>query len=105
MGLTPVCCGSLMTPILIFGLDLKPHLAIGTDLLFAAFTKLGGIVSLERHRSIDWRVLGQVALGSVPACLVSLYVPQQLGTSLIKKLWTASSASSCPSCWPAPDSN
>ena len=78
-GLTGVGGGSLMTPLLIFGFGIKPHLAIGTDLLFAAFTKLGGTVSLVQHRFIDWRVVGQVALGSVPACLVTLYILQQLG--------------------------
>jgi hypothetical protein len=43
VGLTGVGGGSLMTPILIFGFGIKPYLAIGTDLLFAAFTKGGGV--------------------------------------------------------------
>ena len=38
VGLTGVGGGSLMTPILIFGFGIKPYLAVGTDLLFAAFT-------------------------------------------------------------------
>ena len=42
VGLTGVGGGSLMTPILIFFFGVKPYLAIGTDLLFAAFTKMGG---------------------------------------------------------------
>ena len=79
VGLTGVGGGSLMTPLLIFGFGIKPHLAIGTDLLFAAFTKLGGTVSLARHRLIDWPVVARMALGSVPACLVTLYVLKQLG--------------------------
>ena len=48
VGLTGVGGGSLMTPLLIFFFGIKPHMAIGTDLLFAAFTKLGGTVSLAR---------------------------------------------------------
>ena len=79
VGLTGVGGGSLMTPILIFAFGIKPHLAIGTDLLFAAFTKMGGTVSLARHRLIDWRVVGQVALGSVPATLVTLQVLKSYG--------------------------
>ena len=74
VGLTGVGGGSLMTPLLIFGFGIKPHLAIGTDLLFAAFTKLGGTVSLARKRVIDWPVVGQMALGSVPATLITLQV-------------------------------
>ena len=79
VGLTGVGGGSLMTPLLIFGFGIKPHLAIGTDLLFAAFTKLGGTVSLTRKKLIDWRIVGQVAAGSIPASLVTLYILDQMG--------------------------
>jgi Sulfite exporter TauE/SafE. len=41
-----------MTPVLIFFFGVKPHLAIGTDLLFAAFTKMGGTVSMARQRLV-----------------------------------------------------
>ena len=94
-----------MILILIFGFGIKPHLVIGADLLFTAFTKLVGNVSLARHRLIDWREVSQVVLSSVPACLVSLHVPRQLATSLMKKLRTGLFARSCPSFWPTPDSN
>jgi len=79
VGLTGVGGGSLMTPLLIFVFGVKPHLAIGTDLLFAAFTKMGGTISLARARVIDWRIVGQVATGSIPATLVTLYFLQRLG--------------------------
>ena len=79
VGLTGVGGGSLMTPLLIFVFGIKPHLAIGTDLLFAAFTKMGGTVSLARARVVDWRIVGQMAAGSIPASLVTLYVLNRLG--------------------------
>ncbi|MES2363661.1 MAG: sulfite exporter TauE/SafE family protein [Pseudomonadota bacterium] len=79
VGLTGVGGGSLMTPLLIFFFGIKPHLAIGTDLLFAAFTKMGGTISLARARVVDWRIVGQVALGSIPATLLTLYILQRLG--------------------------
>lgn len=79
VGLTGVGGGSLMTPLLIFFFGVKPHLAIGTDLLFAAFTKLGGTVSLARSKVIDWRIVSQVAAGSIPATLVTLYILNRLG--------------------------
>jgi uncharacterized membrane protein YfcA len=50
VGLTGVGGGSLMTPILIFFFDIKPYLAVGTDLLFAAFTKMGGTI-----QSVGWK--------------------------------------------------
>src|SRR5665647_2394855 len=79
VGLTGVGGGSLMTPLLIFVFGVKPHLAIGTDLLFAAFTKMGGTIGLVRARVVDWRIVGQVASGSLPASLITLYVLHRLG--------------------------
>ena len=79
VGLTGVGGGSLMTPVLIFFFGVKPHLAIGTDLLFAAFTKMGGTVSLARQRMVPWRVVGQLCAGSIPAALAALWFLQRLG--------------------------
>jgi uncharacterized membrane protein YfcA len=79
VGLTGVGGGSLMTPLLIFGFGIKPHLAIGTDLLFAAFTKMGGTVSLARQRVVPWRLVGALSMGSIPAALITLYVLRELG--------------------------
>lgn len=79
VGLTGVGGGSLMTPLLIFFFGVKPHLAVGTDLLFAAFTKLGGTLRLARARLIDWRIVLQLSAGSLPAALLTLGVLQQLG--------------------------
>lgn len=79
VGLTGVGGGSLMTPVLIFFFGVKPHLAIGTDLLFAAFTKMGGTVSMARQRLVPWRVVGQLCAGSIPAALLALWALKELG--------------------------
>jgi len=79
VGLTGVGGGSLMTPILIFFFGVKPYLAVGTDLLFAAFTKLGGTLRLARARLIDWRIVLGLSAGSLPAALVTLFVLHRLG--------------------------
>ncbi len=79
VGLTGVGGGSLMTPLLIFFFGMKPHLAIGTDLLFAAFTKMGGSVALARARVIHWPVVLLMACGSIPASLITLYVLHRVG--------------------------
>ena len=73
VGLTGVGGGSLMTPILIFFFGVKPYLAVGTDLLFAAFTKMGGTVKLARSRLVDWRIVLHLCAGSIPAALVTLF--------------------------------
>lgn len=74
VGMTGVGGGALMTPLLIFTFGIKPSLAVGTDLLFAAFTKMGGLVNLAAERRIEWRVVGALSLGSVPASLLTLYI-------------------------------
>jgi uncharacterized membrane protein YfcA len=60
VGLTGVGGGSLMTPILIFFFGIKPYLAVGTDLLFAAFTKGAGTLSLAQA------TFGALACGLYP---------------------------------------
>lgn len=79
VGLTGVGGGSLMTPLLIFGFGIKPYLAIGTDLLFAAVTKFGGSVGLARSKAIDWPVVLLLSAGSIPAALVTIFILHQVG--------------------------
>jgi uncharacterized membrane protein YfcA len=79
VGLTGVGGGSLMTPILIFFFGVKPYLAVGTDLLFAAFTKMGGTIKLARARLVDWRIVLHLCAGSIPAALITLYILHRLG--------------------------
>jgi uncharacterized membrane protein YfcA len=81
VGLTGVGGGSLMTPILIFFFGVKPYMAVGTDLLFAAFTKMGGTLSLARQRLVPWRVVGSLCAGSIPAALITLYALHEAGAA------------------------
>jgi uncharacterized membrane protein YfcA len=73
VGLTGVGGGSLMTPILLY-FGVPPTSAVGTDLLYAAVTKSGGIYVHSKKRNIDWRVTGLLAAGSVPAAAITLAV-------------------------------
>ena len=71
IGLTGVGGGSLMTPLLLlFGYPL--HVAIGTDLLYAAITKAGGMAAHGRRGNVDWRIVRRLALGSIPASLLTV---------------------------------
>ena len=91
VGLTGVGGGSLMTPLLIFGFGIKPYMAIGTDLLFAAFTKMGGTVSLARRRLVPWRLVAALSMGSIPAALATLCVLHWMGPAnpLVQKTMTS----------------
>jgi uncharacterized membrane protein YfcA len=79
VGLTGVGGGSLMTPILIFFFGIKPHLAIGSDLLFACFTKLGGTVKMARSGLVNWKIVATLCAGSVPASMATLWMLHQIG--------------------------
>ncbi len=72
VGMTGVGGGSLMTPLLVLVFGVNPVAAVGTDLLYASVTKSGGSVVHALHRTIDWRLVGRLAIGSVPAALLTL---------------------------------
>jgi uncharacterized protein len=79
VGITGVGGGSLMTPLLVFLFGFKPAVAVGTDLLYAAITKTAGVfVHHGKHRSVDWHIVGWLALGSLPFSGLTLYVLRNL---------------------------
>jgi uncharacterized membrane protein YfcA len=67
VGLTGVGGGSVMTPILVLVFGQPPSVAVGTDLLFSASTKLVATASFGFSRRVDWRIVGRLIIGSVPA--------------------------------------
>jgi len=90
VGLTGVGGGSLMTPLLVLLFGIHPATAVGTDLLYAAITKSGGSIVHARRGSVDWRIVGLLAAGSLPATVLTLtlvahFAPNGLGgaTNLI----------------------
>lgn len=72
VGMTGVGGGSLMTPLLILLFGIHPASAIGTDLLYASATKAGGVVVHGLNRTVEWRVVGFLACGSLPASAATL---------------------------------
>ncbi|MDC9728213.1 MAG: sulfite exporter TauE/SafE family protein [Methyloprofundus sp.] len=78
IGLTGVGGGSLMTPILVLGFGISPAIAVGTDLLYAAITKASGVFFHHRNKTVDWTVVGLLALGSVPSALITVSLLEYL---------------------------
>ena len=75
VGVTGVGGGSLMTPLLVFLFGFNPAVAVGTDLLFASITKTAGVwVHHGKHGSVDWKIVGWMALGSIPFAVLTLFV-------------------------------
>jgi uncharacterized membrane protein YfcA len=77
VGMTGVGGGSLMTPVLILLFGVHPTTAVGTDLLFAASTKTVGTLVHGATRTVDWALVGLLAIGSVPATIATLIVLSQ----------------------------
>ncbi len=72
VGMTGVGGGSLMTPLLILLFHIHPATAVGTDLLYASVTKTGGSLVHGFNKTIDWRVVTRLTMGSLPASLLTL---------------------------------
>ncbi len=83
IGLTGVGGGSLMTPILVLVFSISPAIAVGTDLLYAAVTKSGGILFHHKNKTIEWRIVKLLASGSIPASIVMLFILRELQDSSI----------------------
>nr|WP_315044056.1 sulfite exporter TauE/SafE family protein [uncultured Moraxella sp.] len=74
VGVTGVGGGSLMTPILIMLLKVEPHIAVGTDLLYAAISKFfGGVVHFKKS-NVVWSIVLWIAIGSIPASIATNYL-------------------------------
>lgn len=72
VGLTGVGGGALMTPVLLLMFSMPPLAAVGTDLWFAAITKLFASQVHHGHGLVDWPVVKRLWLGSLSASAFTL---------------------------------
>ena len=72
VGLTGMGGGALMTPVLIFVFGFSPTMAVGTDVTYAAVTKIAGSWKHWRQGSVDIPLALWLCLGSVPAALAGV---------------------------------
>jgi uncharacterized membrane protein YfcA len=79
VGLTGVGGGSLMTPLLVLMFGFHPATAVGTDLLYASVTKSVGTVVHHKGQTVDWKIVGGLARGSIPAAIVTLFAMSWFG--------------------------
>ena len=80
VGMTGVGGGSLMTPLLVLLFGFHPATAVGTDLLYASVTKIVGTAVHGKQGTVDWRIVGGLASGSVPSAILTLFVMSRVGT-------------------------
>ena len=74
IGHTGMGGGSLMTPLLILVFGVHPATAVGTDLIYASATKTVGTLVHGFNQTVNWRIVGRLAAGSIPATAITLVV-------------------------------
>jgi hypothetical protein len=77
VGQTGTGGGSLMTPLLVLLFGMHPAGAVGTDLLYASATKSVGTLVHDLNHTVNWRIVGRLASGSIPATAITLLVLSQ----------------------------
>jgi uncharacterized membrane protein YfcA len=78
VGTTGMGGGSLMTPLLILVFGIKPVVAVGTDLAYAAVTKTVGGWRHFRKGTVFPRMAFWLALGSCPGALAGVWLLDRL---------------------------
>jgi uncharacterized membrane protein YfcA len=85
VGVTGVGGGALMTPILVLLFGVAPAAAVGTDLWFAAITKIVGGAAHNSKGSVDWQVIRRLSLGSLPTAVATLLWLHYSGAHQVKQ--------------------
>jgi uncharacterized membrane protein YfcA len=78
VGLTGMGGGSLLAPIMILVFHIPPVWAIGTDIAYSTVTKAVGSIVHIRQKNVNFKVVLWLAIGSVPATLLSVGFVQYL---------------------------
>jgi len=81
VGMTGAGGGALMTPMLILLFGIKPSTAISSDLVAAVLMRPVGAVVHMTKRTVNYRLVGWMVLGSVPAALLGAYALHLFGNS------------------------
>ena len=79
VGLTGAGGGALMTPMLILLFGIKPSAAISSDLVAAVFMRPFGAAVHISKKTVNFRMVGWMVLGSVPMAFVGAYLLHLMG--------------------------
>lgn len=78
IGMTSMGGGAMMTPILISFLHYDPVVAVGSDIVYAAITKVVGSVAHIKQKTVDLLIVRRLAYGSVPAAIIGSLLAQYI---------------------------
>ncbi len=72
VGLTGVGGGALLVPLPVTFLEIPPIIAVGTEALFVAATKIGAAWSFFQRGRVDGRLVLRMSLGSIPGVVLGV---------------------------------
>ncbi|EKD79411.1 MAG: hypothetical protein ACD_41C00082G0002 [uncultured bacterium] len=78
IGMTSMGGGAMMTPILITFLHYDPVIAVGSDIVYAAITKIVGSAVHIKQKTVDMKLVQRLAYGSVPGAIVGALLTDYL---------------------------
>jgi uncharacterized membrane protein YfcA len=81
VGLTGAGGGALMTPMLILLFNVKPSTAISSDLVAAVFMRPFGAAVHMAKGTVNFKLVGWMVSGSVPAAFLGSYLLHLLGNA------------------------
>jgi uncharacterized membrane protein YfcA len=81
VGMTGAGGGALMTPMLILLFGIKPSTAISSDLVAAVVMRPVGAAVHIAQKTVNFRLVGFMVLGSVPAAFAGAYILHLMGSS------------------------
>lgn len=71
VGLTGIGGAALLTPFLLT-LGISPSVAVGTDLVYNTITKMFGISQHWKQKTINFRLVKYLAVGSIPSAVIAV---------------------------------
>ena len=79
VGMTGMGGGALMTPILVIFFGISPTAAVSSDLVAAMVMKpIGGGVHIRR-RTVNWKLVKWLCIGSIPMAFAGVFIVHSLG--------------------------
>ena len=79
VGLTGAGGGALMTPMLVLLFGIRPSTAVSSDLVAAVFMRPFGAAVHVSRRTVNFRLVGWMVVGSVPTAFVGAYLLHLVG--------------------------
>ncbi len=71
VGVTGIGGAALLTPFLLT-LGISPSVAVGTDLVYNSITKMFGISQHWKQKTINFRLVKYLAVGSIPSAVIAV---------------------------------